>query len=240
MPEPSPAPPEFFTAACRELGWDLSDTVLGRLSEYLDLLMEANRSFNLTAIRDRDTAWDRHILDSLSLLPYLPEDDSIIDIGSGGGLPGIVLAITHPDRPICLLEATGKKARFLEQTAAELGLDQVSVVADRAETAGHEPALREQFDVAIARAVADLPALLEFTAPFVRKGGRVLAMKGKSADKEIDRSSRARTTLGLGEAATHYPLKTKGRETCVIGFRKIRATPKAYPRLPGTPAKHPL
>jgi 16S rRNA (guanine527-N7)-methyltransferase len=216
-------------------------TIEGRLGEllhgYLSALLETNRSFNLTAVAEPALAWRRHILDSLSLLPSLrarPELTEVIDVGSGGGLPALPLAIVLPDRHFTLLEATGKKARFLADTSRALGLDNVSVVAERAETFAQGEG-RARFDVVTSRAVSRLSVLLELTLPFVRIGGLALALKGEQAELEIQEAARALTLLGGVVSAV-----VRTSTGTIVRIDKHAATPGKYPRRPGEPKRAPL
>jgi 16S rRNA (guanine527-N7)-methyltransferase len=207
------------------------------LRDYLERLLETNRSFNLTAITEPTEAWRKHVLDSLSLLPDLRElaaGSSVIDIGSGGGLPALPLAISLPALHFTLLEATAKKARFLEQTARELGLGNVSVVCDRAESFGRGPQ-RESFDATTSRAVSRLPVLLELSLPLIQNGGLSLAIKGEQAALEIDEAKNALLVL---KAKVENTRRTP--TGVVIRIRKTAATPLKYPRRAGEPKRAPL
>jgi 16S rRNA (guanine527-N7)-methyltransferase len=177
---------------------------------------------------------DRALIeDCLVLLDHLGDAGSLIDVGSGGGMPGIPLKIARPALGVTLLEADQRKAAFLAHAAAELGLD-VVVVAERAESAAHGP-LREAFDVACCRALAPMPVLAELCLPFVRPGGRLLAMKSGSDDVDAGFE-----LLGGGEPATvPAPSAARERGTVVI-VPKIRPTPAQYPRRPGVPSRRPL
>ncbi|HMN96883.1 MAG TPA: 16S rRNA (guanine(527)-N(7))-methyltransferase RsmG [Phycisphaerales bacterium] len=230
------APPSFLAAAeAQGLAFDAGD--IERLGRYLDLLYEANARFNLTAILDREQAWTRHILDSLTLMAPLAtlEAATVADVGSGGGTPGIPLAISLPQTRFTLIEATGKRARFLESTAAALGLTNVRVLAERSEKVGRDPAHRESFDVAVARAVGPLTVLLELTVPLVRTGGHVLAIKGERAATEI---VEAKPALHRLHSAALEPIRTPTGTIVVI--EKRRPTPRAYPRSAGEPKRRPL
>ena len=230
-------PSESFLKSAIDLGIEFERGELEALGEYLALLLDANTRFNLTSVTDPDEAWTRHILDSLTLLPFLhsAQATSAIDVGSGGGLPGVPLAIALPEVQVTLLEATGKKARFLEEVAHKLGLRNVRVVNQRAESAGQDPAHRERYDIVIARAVGKLPVLLELTVPFAKVGGNVLAMKGEKAAQEITESKQ---TLHMLHARVAESAHTPGGVIVVI--EKQRKTPGKYPRAPGEPSRSPL
>ena len=207
------------------------------LRRFLELLLETNRSFNLTAITDPAEAWTKHVLDSLTLLPDLRElaaGSRVVDVGSGGGLPALPLAVVLPELQFTLLEATAKKARFLENTARELGLRNVSVVCDRAESYG-SGAERERFDAVTSRAVSRLPVLLELTLPLIKVGGLSLSIKGEQAADEI---AEAQNALQVLEAAVEDTRRTP--TGVVIRIRKTAQTPAKYPRRSGEPKRAPL
>lgn len=224
-------------AGARQFGLDLTDEQLARFARYRAELLDWNSRMNLTAITAPEDVDRLHFLDSLAcLLEPIPEGALVLDIGAGAGLPGLALKIARPDLAATLLEATAKKARFLEHIVAVLGLHGVTVVNDRAETA----AGRASFDLVVARALAAMPVLLELTLPFCRVGGKVLALKkGAGLAAELASAGRALRTLG-GELAgsREYQLDTEQRQVVVVG--KIRPTPPGYPRRPGLPAKKPL
>lgn len=230
------APDSFLTQATA-LGIGFDDGDLDRFEAYLRLLLDANTRFNLTAIEDLEEAWTRHILDSLTLLAPLSvlAPARLIDVGSGGGAPGIPLAIALPQVKVALLEATGKRARFLEAAARELGLANVTVINERAEIAGRDPMHRERYDVAVARAVGPLTVLAELTIPLVRDGGVVLAIKGQKALQEI---AEAKQALHRLHAAVLEPIPTP--TGTIVPLEKRRPTPHAYPRQPGEPKRRPL
>lgn len=193
LPNPAPlAPPEGFAERLGDIGVHLDAAALDKLGDYLGRLLAMNEQMNLTAIKEPAEAWERHILDALTLVPLLAElgaRGSIVDVGSGGGVPGIPLAIARGDLRVTLVEATQKKAAFLSAVAGALGLGNVAVRAERAEllAAGD---LRGAFDAATARAVGRLVTLVPQTAPFVRPGGTVLLIKGQRADEELAEATR--------------------------------------------------
>jgi 16S rRNA (guanine527-N7)-methyltransferase len=184
---------------------------------------------------------DRALLeDSLVLLDFLPPGPlRVIDIGSGGGLPGLPLRLARPDIALTLLEANQRKAAFLVQAAATLGLADVEVVARRAEDAGHDPLHRETYDFALARAVAPMPVLVELCLPFVALGGRLLAMKtDAAADADSARNAIARLGGELVEiGAAVSAARSLGQ---VVVVQKVSPTPPEYPRRPGVPSRRPL
>lgn len=179
------------------------------------------------------------ILDSLKLLPQVPQGARVIDVGSGGGVPGVPLALARPDLEVVLVESNRRKAGFLERAAAAVGAGRIIVACARAEELGREPEHRERFDLAVAKALAPLRVLLELTSPLVRVGGLVLAPKGPRFDTELEESQNALRTLNL--EPLDPVLYQLGDKSYTLGrFRKTAPTPPRYPRRPGLPAKSPL
>ncbi len=241
-------PPAGWVERVEALGVSFAPGEVERLGRYLALLLDANTRMNLTAIRDADEAWDRHVLDALTIVPVLadlPEAPEIIDVGSGGGIPGLVLACVMPNARFTLLDATGKKCDFLRQAAATLGLDTVTVVQDRAERAGQDRGERTgagrqgghraRYDAVVSRAVGRAATLLELTVPLAKVGGLIVLTKGQKADEEL---AEARQTLHMLHAAHAGTVDTPTGRLVVI--EKLRDTPKAYPRGDGEPKKAPL
>ena len=228
--------PELWRALAARAGVELSDNQVAQLSRYIDLLLAANERMNLTRIVGRADAELLHIADTLTLLSDLPKDaHRLADVGSGGGVPGIPIAIARPDARVTLIESTKKKASFLLGAAPALGLTNMTVDARRAEEVAHSNA-RETFDVAVARAVATLDWLAEWCLPLVRVGGRMLAMKGPKVQEELEAARRAARLVGGGEIELH-PVALPGTAGHVIAvIPKTRKTDPRYPR-PATHAK---
>jgi 16S rRNA (guanine527-N7)-methyltransferase len=208
----------------------ISDAQHAGLARYLDLLFAANATMNLTRIPDRASAEVQHVGDALTLLPLLPKaPHRLADVGSGGGVPGIPLAIVRPDVEILLIESTKKKAAFLTSAAAELGLGNVRVSELRAEEVGHSGA-RQSFDVVVARAVATMAWLAEWCLPLARKGGTVLAMKGPKAADELPLAAKAIKYVGGGDPVVH-PVDLPGTEhRVIVAIPKLGRTDARYPR----------
>ena len=237
--------PNFVHKAIDQLRVDVDAQMLRVMARFLDLLQKTNQQFNLTGIQDRDEMWRRHIIDSLTLLPWIEDSaglpKKIIDVGTGGGVPGIPIAIARPDLRLTLLDATAKKTRFCQQCISDLGLAQVDVVNERAETIGQHPDHRQQYDAAACRALGPMRQLLEYTLPLVRTGGQVLAMKGPKAEAELAESADAMHLLGAGklEVFDAYP-PGFDKNTVIVVIHKASATPPQYPRPPGMPRQSPL
>ena len=212
-------------------GVTFSDDQHARLARYLDLLLEANTRMNLTRITDRAAAETQHVGDALTLLPLLPNSPHrLADVGTGGGVPGIPLAIARPDATVVLVESTKKKAAFLASAVGAMGLRNVTVSDTRAEDAGQSAQFRETFDVVTARAVATLDWLAEWCLPLARKGGKVLAMKGARAAEELPAAAKAIKWLNGGEAIVH-PVDLPGSEhRVIVEIPKRGKTDARYPR----------
>jgi 16S rRNA (guanine527-N7)-methyltransferase len=236
--------PQFVADQLHRLDVSLTGEMLRTLSRYLDRLLDANRRFNLTGIRELDEAWRRHVIDSLTLLAFIEDagaDAKLIDVGSGGGLPGIPVAIARPDLQVTLAEATGKKAAFCQQCVDELPLANVQVLPQRSETIGQQRGHRQAYDVAVCRAIGSMPELLEYTLPLLRVGGRLLAMKGPKARNELEQSADALAILGGGELSVYdaYP-PGFDQGSVIVLIAKSSPTPRPYPRPPGTARRSPL
>jgi len=233
----------------RKLGVELTAGQLAAFDTYRRELQDWNTRVNLTAVTDDTGIQIRHFLDSLScLLAFrLSEacrpraDMRLIDVGAGAGFPGVPLKIVCPGLRLTLLEATGKKVRFLEYLCDQLDLDGVTVHHGRAEELGQDPVHREQYDWAMARAVAEMSILAEYLLPLVRVGGVCLAQKGENAPAEVRAAERALTLLG-GQLARLLPVELHGlAETrYLVLTEKVAPTPARYPRRPGVPAKRPI
>lgn len=227
-----------------EMGWEIPDGVIERSCFYARMLTEWNERMNLTAIRNEEEVAIKHFVDSLtscSLWP-IPTGERWIDVGTGAGFPGLVVKLWNPGVSLTLLDAVKKRVVFLEAVVEELGLTNVQVVHGRAEDLGKERNFRETFDVAVARAVAQLSVLTELCVPFVRVGGRFIAMKGGSdSQEELAAADTALRVLGASaEERRDFILPRNMGARRIFIFRKDSRTPSQYPRRAGVPAKSPL
>jgi len=241
VPEVGP-PTEAFLKASSDAGIVFEDGDLQRLQAYLQLLYDANSRMNLTGIRDPAEAWMRHIFDSLTLLPWVTTLAAehaplrVLDVGAGGGLPGIPIACVMGEAvQLTMVESTGKKADFLQHAADKLGFVGCTVVRGRAEDAGSAPEHRERHHLVVSRAVGRLQVLLELTVPFCREDGVVLAIKGHQAREEVAEAKQALHMLHA--KVTDIVTTPTGR---IVVVEKSRPTPAKYPRTPGEPARRPL
>ncbi len=224
-----------------QIGVRLTAVQQEQFSHYLSVLMEWNGRMNLTAVRTPAAIEIRHFLDSLTCAPLMGDLNGmrLIDVGTGAGFPGLPLKILYPEMRLTLVESVGKKTRFLQAVVDELSLPTVTILQERAEALGQQRAHREQYDWAVARAVAALPTLAEYLLPFCKVGGHMLAQKGRKAEKETAVSHHAITLLG-GSPPQLHPVTITDDGTTLILVKKIKRTPTAYPRHIGTPAKTPL
>lgn len=222
---------------------DLSTDQLEAFGQYSLLLREWNERFNLTAIIDLQEIVVKHFLDSLSCARawgrQLPRN--LIDIGTGAGFPGIPLGIVFPDLRVTLVDSVGKKMDFCKHVVDELKLPNFEFVVDRSEALGLNKSFRHKFDCAVARAVAPLPTLLEYLLPLVRKGGFIIAQKGSSAAREVEKAGKAAAVLGgTFRPLIKVELPDLNDERFLIVLDKIADTPSGYPRRIGLPSKRPI
>ncbi len=237
--------PEAFAAALREHHIELTAEQLAQYQTYYERLVEVNEHMNLTAITERDEVYLKHFFDSLTLAWAYPalqtEPLSMVDVGAGAGFPSIPLKIAFPQLKITIIDALNKRINFLNNLVQELGLTDVQAIHARAEEFGNKTApTRETYDVATARALARLNILGELTLPLVQVGGVLLAMKGSQADEELAEADKAITTLG-GEIGEQVDVALpNGDPRSVILIKKVKTTPKKYPRKPGDPVRKPL
>lgn len=226
-----------------ELGLDLNEGEEGKFLKYKELLKEWNEKINITTIIENREIDIKHFLDSLTCLPLGLFDGgkSIIDIGTGGGFPGIPLKIMKEDLDVTLLDSLNKRIVFLDEVIKNLNLEGIRAIHGRAEELSRNKEYREQYDIAVARAVASLDTLTEYCLPFVKPGGHFVAMKGPDMEEELNSSMNAINTLGgkLVESKEVKIPESDIRHSLVV-IKKVNKTAKKYPRGGGKPRKKPL
>ena len=229
--------------AATEYGLNLTEDQISAFNKYYELLYEWNKKINLTAITEPKDVAIKHMVDSLSCFKadLFKENTSLIDVGTGAGFPGLPLKIFYPSLKLTLLDSLNKRVKFLQLVVDELGLKDVEVIHARSEEAARNKKYREKFDLATARAVARLPIICEYCLPFVKDGGTFIAFKGRQYEEEATQAQKAIKVLG-GEIADIMPVKLPeiDDKRAVIYIKKIKSTPKTYPRKAGTPERNPI
>ncbi len=236
---------ELLAAEAAARGIVLSPAQLTQFETYYHDLIEWNSRFNLTRITDYAAVSVQHFLDSLMPLALcpdaFPDGARVVDVGSGAGLPGIALKIARPGLRLTLTDAVGKKVRFLDHLIEQLALSDTHAIHIRAEDMGQCPTYRAAFDVAVARAVADMAVLAEYLLPLLRIGGVVIAQKGSQVEPEVERAQKAVKTLGgATPRLAEYTLPDLDAPRTLVIIAKARETPAAYPRRAGLPSQAPL
>ncbi len=222
-------------------GTELTSAQQQQLLTYYEMLVEKNKVMNLTAITDYDEVVEKHFADSLSInrVVDMQQVQSVIDIGTGAGFPGMVLKIAYPHLEMTLADSVNKKVTFLQEVIAELGLSDIQAVHGRAEDLAHTAGLREHFDLVVSRAVANLSTLSEYCLPFVKQGGRFVAYKSVDVDEEVQVAEHAIQQLG-GRIQTVEKFHIGGNSRSLVVIDKLHSTPGKYPRKAGIPARQPL
>ena len=236
---------DVLVRGAQRLGIALADDQLRKFTRYYDELAEGNLRANLTSVTEWGLVQTRHFLDSLTAVEALGgrnlNADRMIDIGSGAGFPGVPLNIAYPGLRVTLMDSTGKKTAFLEHLIKVLELPNAQVVRGRAESVAHDPEHRERYDIAVVRAVARLPALVELSLPFLKTDGVLVAQKSAGIEQEAASANTAIETLGGGtRRIINVDIPELGVARSLVVVEKVGPTPAKYPRRPGVPAKNPL
>ena len=229
---------------CSEMNMPLTDQQYQEFDTYRDMVIEKNKVMNLTAITDPEEFALKHFADSLSLLTVsdlITEGASVIDVGTGAGFPSVPIKIARPDIKLTLLDSLAKRIRFLDEVIENIKLDAVTTIHSRAEEGSRNPQLRDSFDIALSRAVANLSTLTEYCLPYVKVGGYFISYKSDEVDEELASSRHAISVLGGKlEDTISLTLADSDINRRFIIIKKIKPTPKAYPRKPGTAKREPL
>ena len=220
---------------------ELSNQQLEQFYLYMNLLLEWYGKINLTAITDPKEIILKHFIDSITIAPYLKNAQSILDIGTGAGFPGIPLAILENSKDFVLMDSLNKRIIFLQEVIQNIALTRVQAIHGRAEELGKEKEHREHYDLVTSRAVAKLNILLEYMLPFVKVGGRCICMKSQEIEEELEEAKQAIELLGGKlERVDEIILPESDVKRKIIVIQKVRQTPIKYPRKPGTPTKEPI
>lgn len=227
--------------ALKQLEIPYDEEMISKFRIYMDGILEWNEKINLTAITEHDDFIRKHLVDSV--LCYSFEEyrnaDTVIDVGTGGGFPGIPLAIVSPDKEFTLADSLNKRLKVIDAVAADADIRNKVTVHGRAEELAHKKEYRHNFDVCVSRAVAGLSVLAEYCLPFIKKNGYLLAYKGPDAEKEVKEAGKALEILG-GKLVRIEEVTLDGYEHNIAVIRKVKDTPAKYPRKAGTPVKNPL
>ncbi len=231
-----------FKAGIAKLGITLSERQYQQFMDYYELLVERNKVMNLTAITELAEVITKHFIDSLAIVKAVKfEKQSLLDIGTGAGFPGIPLKIAYPELNIVLLDSLKKRLTFLDEVIDQLELTDIKTLHGRAEDFGRELNYREQFDLCVSRAVAKLSSLSEYCLPYVKKGGSFISYKSGNIEEELISSKRAIKLLGAElKEVIEYQLPNTDMQRTLIVIEKKEPTPKSYPRAAGKPSKEPL
>lgn len=229
----------------QEIGIILTEKQIAQFQTYYDRLIETNKVMNLTAITELEEVISKHFIDSLLLIQVYSDIAGqklkVLDLGTGAGFPGIPLKIAFPSLQITLMDSLNKRVKFLKAVIDELKLCDIEAVHGRAEEAARNTTYREQFDLCVSRAVANLATLSEYTLPFVKIGGMCIPYKAAGVEEEVDAAKKAIQILG-GKLTTvkKVALPETKIERSFILIDKVKKTPKTYPRKPGTASKEPI
>ena len=232
---------EKLTDKTQKINCELNEKQQEKFYQYMNFLLEWNEKMNLTAITDPIEVITKHFIDSLTILKYIKENHKIADIGTGAGFPGIPIKIANKNIDITLVDSLNKRVNFLNEVIKKLDLKEINAIHDRAEEFGKSKEHRENFDIAVSRAVARMNVLVEYMLPTVKVGGICICMKGPDAQEEINEAQSAINLLGGKiDEVCEFSLPDSDLKRTIIVIKKEKNTPNKFPRKAGIPAKNPL
>lgn len=225
----------------KEISIEFSNIQIEKFYKYMNLLTEWNEKINLTAITEPKEIIIKHFIDSLTVLKDIKGKNTLVDVGTGAGFPGIPLKIMDEEIKITLLDSLNKRINFLNEVINQLDLKNIETIHSRVEEVGKNKKYRESFDIATARAVANLATLSEYMLPLVKVGGKSICMKGSEVSEELQNSKKAISILG-GEIENidNFQLPKSDMMRNIVIIKKVKSTPSKYPRKLGTPSKEPI
>ena len=225
----------------KKLNIVLTDKQVKQFIRYYELLLDKNKVMNLTAITEFHEVVSKHFIDSVMLCKVMEVKGKLLDVGTGAGFPGIPLKIVYPHLQVVLLDSLNKRVKFLNEVIQELGLQEIEAVHGRAEDLGKQSLYREEFDICVSRAVANLSSLTEYCIPFVKLDGFFVSYKSGKVQEELERAEKAISVLG-GELDEKLEMQIPDTDIfrCILKIRKVEMTPEKYPRRAGVPGKEPI
>lgn len=234
---------DIFVNDLKELGISITDKQLQQFIDYYELLVDWNSRMNLTSITEYGEVIKKHFVDSVSLISFydFSKVESIIDVGTGAGFPGIPLKIMLPDISVLLLDSLNKRVNFLNHVIENISLENINAIHSRAEDAGLDPTYRERYDLCVSRAVANLSTLSEYCLPFVKVGGNFVSYKSADIKDELDSASKALSVLGGNlDKVEEFTIPGTDISRSFVFVNKCKKTGSKYPRKGALPKKHPL
>lgn len=235
--------PQYIKDSCQKVGVALTEKQVNQFYRYYELLTEWNQVMNLTAITEYEEIVLKHFVDSIALIQVqnMTKTKTVIDVGTGAGFPGIPLKIVYPQLKVTLLDSLNKRVKFLSQVITELELEGIEAIHGRAEDMAHKAEYREQYEISISRAVANLASLSEYCIPYVKMGGYFISYKSGNIGEEVQRAQKAIQILGGKiEVVKEFTLPDSDIVRSFVIVRKEKNTGKKYPRKAGIPAKNPI
>jgi 16S rRNA (guanine527-N7)-methyltransferase len=230
----------YFKEECTKNNINIENIDIEKFYIYMREILEWNEKVNVTAIKDEKEFIVKHFIDSLTILEYIEDNKKVLDIGTGAGFPGIPIKIAKPSNKVVLVDSVNKKLNVIRDIIPKISLENIECIHGRAEDLAHDKKYRESFDIVTSRAVANLNTLVEYMLPFLKIGGKIICMKGPNYEDELEQSRKAISILGGKIEKIENRFVSEELERSIIIIKKIKETPKQYPRGQGKPLKTPI